>query len=206
MLLFQERCPTLFMIDEESESGGRQIWPWAVMACVLAASAYLLHSQGRLWIAESGRVLLWSGNAWSADNSQHFLDPYSFTHILHGLALCWLLGWLFPRLSRLWRLSLAISLESLWEVIENSAYVIERYRAATAALGYTGDTVINSLGDIVMCGLGFWLAQWLGFRRSLVMFVLVELVLVVWIRDSLLLNIVMLLYPLDQIKAWQMGQ
>ncbi len=176
------------------------------MALVLAVSAYLLHSQGRLWIAESGRVYLWSGNVWSADNSQHFLDPYSFTHVLHGFAFCWILSWLFPQLSRVWRLTIAVSLEALWEVIENSAYVIERYRAATAALGYQGDTVINSLGDIIMCGLGFLLAQRLGFRRSLILFILVEVVLVIWIRDSLLLNILMLLYPLDRIKAWQMGQ
>jgi hypothetical protein len=181
------------------------LWPWLTSAAVLAGAIYQLRSQGRLWLCACGYFLLWSGDAWSSDNSQHLLDPYSFTHVLHGFMFCWLLTWALPRLSTAWRLSLAVSLEALWEVIENTDFVIQRYREATLALGYQGDTVVNSLGDVLMCALGFLLARRIGFRRSLVAFVLTEAVLLVWIRDSLLLNILMLLYPIEAIKAWQVG-
>jgi hypothetical protein len=104
-----------------------------------------------------------------------------------------------------WRLALAISIEAGWEVFENSAFIINRYREATLALGYEGDTVINSFGDILACGIGFLLARRLGFRRTLLIFVLTEIVLLIWIRDSLILEILMLIYPIDAIKAWQMS-
>jgi hypothetical protein len=150
-------------------------------------------------------MYLWAGNVWSSDNSQHWLDPYSFTHLLHGVVFFWLLAWLRPRLSPMWLLFIALAVESVWEVFENSAFIIDRYRETTAALGYNGDTIINSLGDILVCGLGFMLAIRLGFRRSLVLFVITELGLLVWIRDSLVLNVVMLLYPVEAIKLWQIG-
>jgi len=131
------------------------------------------------------------------------LDPYSFTHVLHGFLLCGLLALIAPRLSALWRLWLAVSIEALWELIENSEFVIRRYREQTAALGYHGDTIVNSLGDILVCGLGFVLAQHLGFRRAFAVFVLTEVALALWIRDNLTLNIVMLIHPIDAIKEWQ---
>jgi hypothetical protein len=117
----------------------------------------------------------------------------------------WLLVWLAPRLPVMWRFAIAISVEAAWEILENSAFIIDRYRTATIALGYNGDTIINSLSDIVVCGLGFWLAFYLGFRRSLVLFVVMEIVLLLWVRDSLILNILMLIYPLDAVRMWQMG-
>ena len=183
----------------------RKLWPWLLAGLILAAAVLLLRVQGRSWFCSCGYFLLWSADAWGSDNSQHLLDPYSFTHVLHGFLLWWLLAWMLPRMSVAWRLSLAVALEALWEVIENTNFVIERYREATQALGYHGDTVVNSLGDILMCALGFLVAWRLGFRRTLALFVLTEVVLLVWIRDSLLLNILMLLYPLDGIKAWQAG-
>ncbi len=182
-----------------------KLWAGLAVIPVLLVTAYQLRSQGRLWLCSCGRLLLWSGNVWSADNSQHFLDPYSFTHLLHGLLFCLLLAWGAPRLPLVWRFWLAVAVESVWEIVENSESVIRRYREATAALGYQGDTVINSLGDIIVCGLGFLLASRLGFVRSLAVFVLTEVVLLVWIRDSLILNVLMLLYPVDWIKAWQTG-
>ena len=183
----------------------RSAWPWLALAAVTAAAMLQLHRQGRLWSCACGRVLLWSGDAWSADNSQHLFDPYSFTHILHGFLFCGLLSWLLPRVPWVWRLALAISIEAVWEVFENSAFVINRYRETTLALGYTGDTVINSFGDMVACGLGFMLARRLGLRRALLIFLLTEIALVIWIRDSLLLEILMLIYPVEAIKAWQMS-
>lgn len=158
-----------------------------------------------MWWCACGYLWLWAGDAWSADNSQHLFDPYTFTHLLHGIILYGLLAWGLPRLTHPWRLSVAVSIEALWEVFENSTFIIERYRAATISLGYQGDTIVNSLGDILVCGIGYVLARRLGFRGSLALFVLVELVLLIWIRDSLLLNIVMLVHPIDAIKAWQLN-
>lgn len=148
-------------------------------------------------------LLIWSGDPWSSDNSQHLLDPYSFTHLLHGFLLCGLLALIVPRLSVVWQLWLAVSIEAAWEVFENSELVIRRYREETAALGYQGDTIVNSLGDIVVCGLGFVLARRLGFRRTFSLFVLTEGALAILIRDNLTLNILMLVYPIDAIKVWQ---
>lgn len=185
-------------------SNRRKIWPWLAMVAVLVAAAYQLRSQGRLWICSCGKLLIWSGDVCSSDNSQHFLDPYSFTHVLHGLVYCGLLAWIVPRLAPAWRLWLAVAAAALWEVVENSDFVIQRYRAATAALGYQGDTIVNSLGDILSCAVGFMIARRLGFRRSLALFVLTEVVLLIWIRDSLTLDVLMLIFPLDAIKQWQM--
>jgi hypothetical protein len=106
---------------------------------------------------------------------------------------------------QLWQFSLALLLEAVWEIFENTEFTIQRYRETTAALGYYGDSVANSLGDVVMCGIGFFIAQKLGLRRSFLAFAVTEVVLLFWIRDSLLLEILMLIYPIDWIKAWQVG-
>ena len=180
--------------------------PWIVVAVVLAVAAYGLHAQGRPWLCSCGYLRAWSGDPSSSDTSQHLLDPYSFTHVLHGFVFAALLAYgAAARLSPYWRLSLAVALEGLWEVVENSDFVIRRYREGTAALGYEGDAIVNSLGDMTVCGLGFLLAYRLGARRTLALFVATEVVLILWIRDSLLLNVLMLVYPIDAIKAWQIG-
>lgn len=173
--------------------------PWFAIVVVLVATAYQLRSQGRLWWCSCDYLLLWSSDTRSSDNSQHLSDPYTFTHVLHGFVFCGFLALILPRLSVLWQLSI----EALWEMVENSEFVIRRYREGTAALGYHGDTIVNSLGDIFACGLGFVLARHLGFRRAFAVFMLTEAVLIVWIKDSLLLNVVMLIYPSEAIKDWQ---
>ena len=180
------------------------LWPAFVILVVLGLAALQLHNQGRLWWCAC-RGFLWTSDAWGSRTSQTFLDPYSFTHILHGLMFCGLLALLIRGMSWRWRLLMAIAIESAWELIENTNTVIERYREATAALGYQGDTVVNSLGDILCCGIGFVIARKLGWRRSIVVFVATELLLVIWIRDSLLLEIIMLIHPMNGIKAWQIG-
>lgn len=177
--------------------------PWFAILVVLLGTALILRSQGRLWWCACDYLLVWSGDPWSSDNSQHLLDPYSFTHFLHGFLLCGLLTLLVPRSSTVWRLWLAITIEAVWEIVENSEFVIRRYREETAALGYHGDTIVNSLGDILVCGLGFIVAQRLGFRRAFVLFLLTEVTLAILIRDNLTLNIVMLIHPLETIKEWQ---
>ncbi len=180
-------------------------WPWVAIVIVMAATAMQLHRQGRLWWCSCGQWYLWSGDTQGPHNSQAPFDPYSLTHVLHGILYFGLLAWGIPRLPPVWRLWLALSIEALWEVLENSAVVIQRYRAETIALGYQGDTIANSLGDILSCGIGFALGRRLGLRGSVALFVATEVALLVWIRDSPLLNVVMLAHPLGAIKAWQMG-
>lgn len=177
--------------------------PWLAILVTCALAAYLLDQQGRLWICACGRVLVWAGDIWSADNSQHLFDPYSFTHILHGFVFFWVAAWLLPRLDFSWQLWVALLVEAAWEVAENSEVIIQRYREATLALGYNGDTILNSLSDIALCGVGVVLARYLGLRRTLALFVLTEVILIFWIRDSFLLNVLMLLYPIDAIRIWQ---
>ncbi len=180
------------------------LWPVLAIVASFIAAAILLHLEGRLWICACGHVQIWAGKVCSSDNSQHFLDPYSFTHVLHGFLFFWLIVWLARRLTPGWQLALAIAAEAAWEVFENTNFIIDRYRSTTAALGYTGDTVVNSFGDILCCLVGFLIAQRLGLRRSLIAFLVLEFVLIVWIRDSLLLEILMLVFPVDAIKGWQM--
>ena len=178
-------------------------WLLASLLLVLVVTAFALRFEGRLWICACGTIKLWVGNTCTSDNSQHILDPFSFTHVLHGVVFFWIIAWLGARLRSSWQLVLAIALEGAWEIFENTNFIINRYRTATAALGYTGDTVVNSIGDILCCLAGFLIARRLGFVRSLILFVLIELVLMVWINDSLLLQILMLITPMEEIKNWQ---
>ena len=174
-----------------------------VVAVALLMAVALL-AEGRLFLCACGEFKFWAGDTCSSSNSQQLFDPYSFTHVLHGFLLFWLVVLLFRRLAPAWQLILALALEAAWEVFENTKFVIERYRAETAALGYQGDTVVNSFGDLACAFVGFVVAQRLGFRWSLVVFLLLELVLVLWIRDSLLLQLLMLIHPVEAIKSWQM--
>lgn len=183
----------------------RRVWPWLAVVAVLAAAAAALRWQGRLWLCDCGRFRVWLGDAWSPETSQQLFDPYSFTHVLHGFAFAGLLALVLPRANWRWRVALAVAVEALWEIAENTEYVINRYREATAALGYNGDTVVNSLGDVVACAAGVLLARKLGLVKSILVFALTEAVLLFWIRDSLLLNILLLVYPSEAVKAWQAG-
>jgi hypothetical protein len=162
-----------------------------------------LRWQGRRWWCRCGRPWLWSGDIHSGHNSQHLADPYSFSHLLHGLLFYALLRPFAGRLGPGVRLVLAVAVEALWEVAENSEVVIQRYRRATLALGYAGDSLVNSLGDVACCVLGYLIAARIPARWSVALFVLVELTMLAVYRDCLLLNVLMLVYPVDAIKAWQ---
>ena len=174
------------------------------MVAVLLLMIVLLRAQGRLFLCACGHFEIWTSETCSSNNSQQLFDPYSFTHVLHGFLFFYLVVLVFRRLARSWQLLLAIVLEAAWEVFENSSFVIDRYRTATAALGYQGDTVVNSIGDLLCAVIGFWIARQVGFRKSLILFALIELILILWIHDSLLLQILMLLRPVEAIKVWQM--
>ena len=176
----------------------------AVVAIVVAATI-LLAIQGRVIWCEAGDYWPWSWTVMSRHNSQHVIDPYSFTHILHGILEFWLIGLVFSRVPLAWRFVIAIFIESTWEVAENTSYIINRYRETTLSLDYFGDSIVNSLADIVCCGIGFVIAKKIGYWRSLALFIVTETILIFTIRDSLILNIIMLLYPIDAIKTWQTG-
>jgi hypothetical protein len=177
----------------------------AAAAIIVVVAIVALNLQGRVSWCEVGDAWPWSWDVWSRHNSQHLIDPYSFTHILHGLLEFWLIGVVFWKVPTAWRFVIAIFIESSWEVAENTNYVINRYREATISLDYFGDSIVNSLFDIVCCGLGFLISYKLRFVWSVALFVFTELLLLFWIRDSFLLNIVMLIWPLDAVKNWQMG-
>jgi hypothetical protein len=170
---------------------------------VVLAMIALLRLEGRSFICTCGHFAVWVSDWCSSNTSQQLLDPYSLTHILHGFLFFWLMLLLFRRLSGAWQFWLALLLESAWEVFENTSFVINKYRTETAALGYTGDTIVNSLGDLACALVGFLVARKLGFWRSVIVFLLVEVVLTVWIHDSLLLQILMLVRPVAAIKSWQ---
>ncbi|HEY3968967.1 MAG TPA: DUF2585 family protein [Planctomycetaceae bacterium] len=197
-------------LTKDQPSGVRRLlhmsWtPWLPTLLLLIATVFALRGEGRRWWCACGQANLWIGNPQSEHGSQHLFDPYSFTHILHGVLLCGVLAWIVPRLSLGRALAATVFFEALWEVLENSEMIIQRYRTGTVALGYEGDSVANSLGDILSCGFGFLVARRIGLRWSIALVVASELILLWWIRDNLTLNIVMLIWPIDAVKKWQTG-
>lgn len=190
-----------------TESKRNRFLQIAATGLVLLLIIVLLRVEGRSFFCTTcSHFVVWISDTCSSSTSQQLLDPYSFTHVLHGFLFFWLIALLFRRVAPAWQFWLALFLESVWEVFENTKFVIDHYRTETAALGYQGDTIVNSLGDLACALAGFLLARQLGVRRSLIVFVLVELILILWIHDSLLLQILMLVRPVEALKSWQMCQ
>lgn len=183
----------------------RRNWPWLAIVATTGLMILQLRIQGRLWFCECGSLRFWIGDPNGEHTSQHLADPYTLTHFQHGLVFFWAVRLVFKRWKWQWQLWLALAIEAVWEVIENTEWVIDRYRDATAALGYTGDTILNSFGDLLACLIGIYVAHRIGWRATWILFFAIELVLIATIRDSLLLNILMLFMPIQAIKAWQMG-
>lgn len=176
----------------------------AAIAIVAAVAAIEL-AMGRVVMCRCGDIKLWHGVVKSAENSQHITDWYTFSHVLHGIGFYALLWVAARRTSIGARFLAAVALEGAWEVLENTPFIIDRYRSATIALDYYGDSVVNSVSDILAMMVGFWLARRLPPWASVVVVAAVEVFLVVMIRDNLTLNILMLLYPLDVVRRWQSG-
>ena len=148
----------------------------------------------------------WSSDIWTRHNSQHVVDPYSVTHAMHGLLFYWALWLALGGVAGpTTRAGIALGIETTWEIVENTSFIIERYRAATISLDYYGDSVVNSLGDIACFVLGYAGAATMSAWVSLAAFVVAEALLLVLIRDSLLLNMLMLVHPVEAVKAWQLG-
>ena len=212
--------PLLVLLTATALLGGRRaVWgpagsgrmappAWTdvgIAILMIALSGTLLHAMGRPLVYQHGPVRLWSGHVGSDQNSQQLADPYTFTHVTHGVLLFGLVGLASRRFSARTRVVMAIALECAWEVFENTDTVLQRYRATTVSLGYYGDSVLNSTGDILAATLGAVLATQLPVWLLVLGVVLIEILLAVWIRDNLTLNIVMLLRPIEAIRRWQSG-
>lgn len=183
----------------------RNKWIIGVFVAVLVLTAGVELWMGRSLLGPDGKFGWWEGNIWSSENSQRLADPYSFSHIVHGILFYAVLRLFVRKLPVRHRLLIALALEAGWEMLENSPFIINRYREATISLGYVGDSVLNSLSDILMMTIGFLFAFRVPWRVSVAAVIIMEIGCALWVRDNLTLNIIMLIHPLDAIKHWQMA-
>ncbi|MFZ2484569.1 MAG: DUF2585 family protein [Minisyncoccia bacterium] len=170
---------------------------------VMLITGAIEYSTGRSLLGPDGMFGWWDGNIWGSENSQRVADAYSFSHIIHGMGFYAFLWLVARRVPVKYRFVMALVMEALWELLENSPIIIDRYRAATIAQGYVGDSVLNSVSDVVMAGIGFVITKYSKIWVTVALIIAMEVGCLFWIRDNLTLNIVMLIHPIESLKTWQ---
>jgi hypothetical protein len=180
-------------------------WVLFAIALLLAVQSLALYLMGQPLICTCGYVKLWEGVVLGPGNSQHLTDWYTPSHVVHGVIYYAALTLIAPRASPATRFLLALGIEIAWEIFENTPFVIDRYREQALAQGYNGDSVINSIMDVLAMMVGFALASRLPVWATLAIVAVLELFVAYAIRDNLALNILNFLYPLDAVRAWQGG-
>jgi hypothetical protein len=176
-----------------------------IVAGIILAAALALYLMGHPLICKCGYVKLWHFDVVSAENSQHLIDWYTPSHLIHGFLFYgafWLLSRVLP-LSFAMRLILAVVIEAAWEVIENTDFVINHYREMTISLDYYGDSVINSVSDILVMVLGYFMAARLPVWLTVTIAIALELFVGAMIRDNLTLNVLSFVWPVDAVLDWQ---
>lgn len=165
--------------------------------------AVTLWAWGQPLICTCGYVQIWVGSVFSSGNSQHIADWYTLSHIVHGLLVVVVARSLFPRLGYAWILGFAVVTGIGWEIIEHTDWVLNKFRATTLNQGYLGDSILNAVADYVFMMGGFFLARVMPTAVSLVIIIVLELTAAIIARDSLVLETIMLVYPVQAIEDWQ---
>lgn len=175
-------------------------------AAIIGLVVWILFAMGRPPVCKCGIIRLWYGGRDELETSQHFTDYYTYSHVLHGIIFYWVLSVLAQgRLSVAARLLIATTVEGIWEIVENTPWIINRYRTGTISSDYLGDSILNSLGDMLAMVFGFLLSARLPGWVTVFLLIVTEVVMLYYLRDNLTLNIIMLLYPMDWIRQWQAG-
>lgn len=176
-----------------------------LIVVILGLQALGLFALGHVTVCKCGYIKFWHGIPGSSENSQHLADWYTFSHVIHGFLLYFLLRLILPRAPISFLLVLAVTIEAGWEILENTSFIIDRYRSETISFNYFGDSIVNSLADTAAMIVGFVVAGQAPVWLTVVLIIVFEAIPLYAIRDNLTLNIIMLLHPFDAIHQWQAG-